>query len=81
MDAAEDFVRGVHGNQITSWAVAGASKRGWTTWTTAAVDSRVICIAPVVLDVLNFVKNLHHMWRAYGTSLHTSPCRVLNHFC
>lgn len=22
--------------------------------------------APVVLDVLNFVKNLHHMWRAYG---------------
>ena len=46
--------------------VAGASKRGWTTWTTAAVDPRVMAIVPVVMDALNIVENLHHHFRAYG---------------
>jgi len=50
----------------TKFFVAGGSKRGWTTWTVAAVDPRVTAIAPVVMDDLNFVKNLHHHWRAYG---------------
>jgi len=46
--------------------VAGASKRGWTTWTTGAVDPRVIAIVPIVMDALNFQVNAHHFWRAYG---------------
>ena len=46
--------------------VAGASKRGWTTWTTAAVDSRVVAIVPAVIDMLNVEPSFVHHWRAYG---------------
>ena len=50
------------------FAVTGASKRGWTTWDVAAMDTtgRVAVIAPVVLDALNFVAVEHHQWRSYG---------------
>lgn len=51
---------------ISKFVVAGASKRGWTTWTTAAVDSRVVAIAPVVIDVLNVEESMQHHWDAYG---------------
>ena len=33
--------------------VAGASKRGWTTWTTMAVDKRVFAAIPIVMDILS----------------------------
>ena len=46
--------------------VGGASKRGFTTWAVAAVDPRVMGIVPIVMDELNFVKNMHHHFRAYG---------------
>src|SRR3954454_23636462 len=32
--------------KVDSFVVAGGSKRGWTTWTAAAVDKRVIAIMP-----------------------------------
>jgi PhoPQ-activated pathogenicity-related protein len=52
--------------RIDHFFVAGASKRGWTTWTTAAVDKRVIGIAPLVIDVLNMRKSTDHHFQAYG---------------
>jgi PhoPQ-activated pathogenicity-related protein len=48
------------------YVVAGGSKRGWTTWTTAAVDRRVVAIAPFVIDLLNIVPSFEHHYRAYG---------------
>jgi PhoPQ-activated pathogenicity-related protein len=46
--------------------VAGGSKRGWTTWTTAAVDKRVIAIAPMVIYLLNIEPSFRHHYSAYG---------------
>jgi len=67
LDAVSEFWQQQSGNQLTQWIAAGASKRGWTTWTLGAVDpTRVVGIIPMVLDELNFVKNIHHHWRAYG---------------
>jgi len=51
---------------VKNFIVAGASKRGWTTWTTAAVDPRVVAIAPIVIDTLNVQSVFMHQWQAYG---------------
>jgi len=52
--------------RVEHFVVAGESKRGWTTWTTAAVDPRVIAIVPIVIDVLNVVPSFQHHYRSYG---------------
>jgi len=51
---------------VPKFVIAGASKRGWTTWLTGAVDERVIGLAPIVIDILNMSSNLNHQWQAYG---------------
>ena len=48
------------------FVVSGASKRGWTTWTAAAVDDRVIGIVPMVIDLLNVLPSFDHHYKAYG---------------
>ena len=53
-------------HRVSRFVVTGASKRGWTTWATAAVDKRVIAIAPCVIDLLNVEPSFIHHWRAYG---------------
>jgi PhoPQ-activated pathogenicity-related protein len=52
--------------KVNSFVVAGGSKRGWTTWTTAAVDKRVVAIVPIVIDLLNIVPSFKHHYSAYG---------------
>ncbi len=68
MDAVQEFCAGPGGGWLTinSFVVGGASKRGWTTWTTAAVDPRVVAIAPCVIDVLNVERSMSHHFAAYG---------------
>ncbi len=66
MDTATEFVKGLNGNAIDKYAVAGASKRGWTTWLTAAVDKRVVAFMPIVLSLLNMHDDLHHYFRSYN---------------
>lgn len=52
--------------KVDRYFVAGASKRGWTTWTTAAVDKRVIAFSPLVIDMLNMTPSFNHHFQAYG---------------
>lgn len=52
--------------KIDHFVVSGGSKRGWTTWTTAAVDKRVVAIIPAVIDVLNIEPSMLHHYGAYG---------------
>jgi len=59
MDTAQDYGAS-EGLVIDEFIVTGASKRGWTTWLTAAVDSRVTAIAPLVIDVLNMDEQIPH---------------------
>lgn len=68
MDAITAFAGSAEGGsrKVSRFVVSGASKRGWTTWTTAAVDKRVIAIAPAVIDMLNVEPSFVHHWRAYG---------------
>jgi PhoPQ-activated pathogenicity-related protein len=68
MDTVIAFCAGPEAGKvkIDSFMVAGGSKRGWTTWTTAAVDKRVIAIAPMVIDLLNIEPSFKHHYSAYG---------------
>jgi PhoPQ-activated pathogenicity-related protein len=68
MDTVTTFCRDPERGKVTvdHFVVAGGSKRGWTTWTTAAVDDRVVAIVPMVIDVLNNEKSMEHHYRAYG---------------
>lgn len=68
MDTVTAFLASEEGGgaKVDSFVVAGESKRGWTTWTTAAVDRRVIAVCPMVIDVLNVEASMEHHFRAYG---------------
>lgn len=68
MDAVTQFMASDQGGRkpVDKFVVVGGSKRGWTTWTTAIVDNRVVAIIPAVIDMLNIVPSFTHHWRVYG---------------
>ena len=68
MDTVSAFAASAGGgrHRVGRFVVSGASKRGWTTWATAAVDTRVVAIIPAVIDLLNVEPSFEHHFRAYG---------------
>ena len=68
MDTIQTHLKGLDEGavKIEKFLVSGGSKRGWTTWLTAAVDKRVIAICPAVIDVLNMGESMKHHHAAYG---------------
>lgn len=66
MDAVQEFAKDEWDLQIDNFTVTGASKRGWTTWLTGAVDPRANAIAPIVIDVLNMDVQMAHQLETWG---------------
>jgi PhoPQ-activated pathogenicity-related protein len=66
MDAVQELARERWGLSIARFTVSGASKRGWTSWLTAAVDPRVSGVAPMVIDMLNMRAQLALQRQTFG---------------
>ncbi len=66
MDVLQAFGKREWGEPASKFIVAGASKRGWTTWLAAAVDQRIAAIAPVVIDTLNMRAQMPRQLKAFG---------------
>lgn len=74
MDAIEEFsAKKSLAVKPEHFVTNGISKRGWTTWLTAASeDKRVIAIAPMVIDILNMpvsVPYQRHMFGSYSIQI------------
>ena len=65
MDLAQEIAL-QNNKELSDFVVSGASKRGWTAWTTAAVDDRVAGVVPMVIDMLNLVPSFENHYRSYG---------------
>ncbi len=71
MDTAQQWAV-EFGEPIKDFVVTGASKRGWTTWLTGAVDDRVVAIAPMVIPTLNMRANSENqlsLWGVYSEQI------------
>ena len=66
MDASSEFLAQELNLSIETFSVVGASKRGWTTWLTAAADERVIGIVPTVIDVLDVDESMENQYESFG---------------
>ena len=68
MDCVQELIASEAGggHKVENFVVAGGSKRGWTTWCTAAVDKRVAAAVPIVIDVINVPACTKHHIAAYG---------------
>ncbi len=66
MDTVQEYAKQQWSLDVQTFTVSGASKRGWTTWLTGAVDRRAIAIAPMVIDMLNMGPQMKHQLASWG---------------
>jgi len=66
MDAIQEFMDQEEDQDIDHFVVLGGSKRGWTTWLSAAVDERIKAIIPISIDLLNIDEQFRHHWETLG---------------
>jgi PhoPQ-activated pathogenicity-related protein len=66
MDAVQSVAHERWQLPIERFTVAGASKRGWTSWLTAATDPRVAAAAPMVIDMLNLPEQIRLQKATFG---------------
>jgi PhoPQ-activated pathogenicity-related protein len=66
MDTVQKFAQQEWQMDVQRFLVTGASKRGWTTWLTAATDDRVDALAPMVINMLNMVAHDELQLKSFG---------------
>ena len=67
MDALQEIGKKDWNVEVKHFLITGASKRGWTSWLTAATgDKRIKAIAPLVIDTLNFHKQMPNQLKSFG---------------
>jgi len=66
MNLLHNYVKNM-GDRIEGFILTGGSKRGWTTWLTAAMDERVKGIVPIAFDNLNIAEQMKHQLHFWGS--------------
>ena len=66
MDAAIEIARTEWKIDVEGFVVTGASKRGWTSWLTTAIDPRVVGVVPQVIDMLSMDRHLRLQAQSFG---------------
>lgn len=81
LDAAADLVKREWRIDIDGCIVAGASKRGWTSWLAAAAEPRVKGLVPMVIDMLDLPRHMRLQVESFGApseALHDYVSRGLH---
>jgi PhoPQ-activated pathogenicity-related protein len=66
MTAAQAAAADAWDLEIDGFVATGASKRGWTTWLSAAMDDRVKGLVPMVIDMLSLEQHLGLQVQSFG---------------
>ena len=66
MNAAVEIARTEWRFDVEGFVVTGASKRGWTSWLTTAIDPRVVGVVPQVIDMLSMDRHLRLQTQSFG---------------
>jgi len=66
LDAVADLVHDEWQVDLDGCVVAGASKRGWTSWLAAAVEPRVRGLVPMVIDMLDLPRHMQLQMDSFG---------------
>ncbi len=68
MTAVQQYLASDAGGKlpIDGFVVSGGSKRAWTSWLVGLLDTRVIGMIPIVINVLDVDATTRHHWEAMG---------------